>query len=255
MKRLLAGMLCAVLLALFSMPAVGKTEVAHGIFELYDESGESASWLGVAAPVFPGLLATSAGNLPGDTANLSVTDGRYRWDVQEVYAEETFPVAFLTYDSETEPASLEAWPFRSEPGLPSADSIYVLSAAEGGDRLYRTPTAAVPLKWQGLDCMLLTLPTPVAPGSPVLTDGNELAASWWIPVGSCTYGVEPPAEGESSGDSSGASNEKAAQISQTGIDCADLSCCCRRDCFQRMETADAGAGGIRHQGDRTDSFC
>ncbi len=51
MKRLLAGMLCAVLLALFSMPAVGETEVAHGIFELYDESGESASWLGVAAPV------------------------------------------------------------------------------------------------------------------------------------------------------------------------------------------------------------
>ena len=175
MKRLLAGMLCAVLLAIFSMPAVGETEVTRGLFELYDESGESASWLGVAAPVFPGLLATSAGNLPGDTANLSVTDGLHRWDVQEVYAEETFPVAFMTYDSETEPASLEAWPFRMEPGLPSADSIYVLSAAEGGDRLYRTPTAATPMKWQGLDCMLLTLPTPVVPGSPVLTDGNELA--------------------------------------------------------------------------------
>ena len=49
-------------------------------------------------------------------------------------------------------------------------------------------------------------------------DGNELAASWWIPVGSCTYGVEPPAEGESSGDSSGASNEKAAQISISAAD-------------------------------------
>lgn len=49
-------------------------------------------------------------------------------------------------------------------------------------------------------------------GSASDPDGNELTASWWVPVGSCTYlNGEEAEEGDSDGDSSGDSGDSSAE--------------------------------------------
>ncbi len=166
------------------------------LFDLWDYGGESPAWVASAFPVFDGILLTSPGILPENTADLVASDGQDFWEVKAVFPDKDGVLALVIIDSDVKPSRYGAWPLLSLGDTVPADSCYVRYGDSMGSRINRAVLFAESCQWKGHGCYLLTLTDPVPAGSPVLTADGRLAgfvAAEWAEGINC-YLVLPAEE-------------------------------------------------------------
>ena len=181
MKRI--GILTILLIFLCSVqPAWANTEEGvaagkekHDVFDIYDLSGELYVWKGTALPLLPGVLLTSAANLPAETEHIGLSDGNGMWEARAVLPLFQGRTAFILFDAETEPPAVTPWPLMVSRSPTAARDIYVYHVTGAGDRIYRSVSGISPQGPEDADGMVLMLKAEAAPGDPILTDGGELA--------------------------------------------------------------------------------
>ena len=178
MKKCLALLLALVLvLGCSSAPAEEETAVKEkDLFEIWDFSGESMSWVCTAVPVADGAVMVSPALLPEKQDQLAVTDDSNVWEVKAVVPDPSGLMALLLYDTGEATPRYSAWEL-----LPYGESIgvtacFVRSGDAMGSRINHRVLSSESFEWQDTPCLMLTLSDPVPPGSPVLTTDGNLAA-------------------------------------------------------------------------------
>ena len=172
MKKIAACLLAGLLICLTAV-GLGEEAVRHGLFDLYDIGAESAGWNGIAIPLAPGFLVTAGTAAPERAETLGLSDGSWLWDAETLVRPGERWTAFIVFDAETVAPDLSYWTLYD--GALDASGLSVLTGNSSGDRLNRSVDTLANVRWQGLDCLLVTLSGDALPGSPILTEGNQLA--------------------------------------------------------------------------------
>ena len=147
----------------------------HDVFDIYDLSGDVYTWKGTAVLLLPGVLLTSAANLPAETEHTGLSDGSGLWKASAVLPLFEGRTAFILFDAETEPPAVTPWPLMVSRSPTVARDIYVYHVTGTGDRVSRSVSGISSRGPEDPDSMVLMLKGDAAPGDPILTDGGELA--------------------------------------------------------------------------------
>ena len=148
---------------------------AADLFEVWNDDGESATWLCNAVPASGGVLLAPVSVLKVPVEQLAVSDGQYAWEVKAAIPDEQEDIVLLFCDTSSVRSGLGAWPL-----LPWGESrpdheCTVLFGDRMGSRIIRGVVEAEELMRQGQRYLLLTLTDPAPAGSPVLTADGLLA--------------------------------------------------------------------------------
>lgn len=150
-------------------------ELPAGLFDLWDNDGESPLWLANGVPVSEGVLVApvSVREIPMD--HLAVTDGVNAWEAAAVIPDELDRFALVFFDtSETRPC-LGCWPLLPWGESRADDDCTVVFGDRMGSRVIRGVVEAEPIMHRGQRCFLLTLTDTAPAGSAVLTSDGLLA--------------------------------------------------------------------------------
>ena len=180
-------------------PAAVETpaeELPVDLFEVWNDNGESATWLANAVPVADGILIAPLSVKDVPLGQLAVSDGQYAWDAVAVIPDEHDRFAMIFCDTEAVHSRLGIWPL-----LPWGESrpdhdLTVLFGDRMGSRIIRGVVEADQIENRGQRCWLLALTDPAPEGSPVLTADGLLAGivvAQWAEGGNRV--VVLPAEG------------------------------------------------------------
>ena len=145
------------------------------LFDLLDYGGESAAWAGSAIPISEDILLAPVSVLEIPADQLAVSDGACQWEAAAVLPADGGRFAAVFYNPGETAAQYGSWPL-----LPLGDSVAASACTVRfgdslGSRINRGVLSAEEISWQGERCYLLSLTDTAPAGSPVLTEGNELA--------------------------------------------------------------------------------
>ena len=177
--------LCIMLLLLVSMILQGSSSgeaddqeparESPDLFDLFDYSGESMSWVGLAVPLSDNILVTSAANVPAKADALAVSDGITMSEADSVIPDHAGIVALVVCKEDPMPFRRKPYSFVQNDMEWNPRTLTVRSGDGQGSRLNRYVEEMTRMTWMGYDSVLLRLSGPVFPGSPMLTEGGELA--------------------------------------------------------------------------------
>ena len=177
MKRILLLVLTLLLVLLpAAVPACAEEQEATEaeLYDLWNSSGESRTWIAGAVPVADGVLIAGGPALPADPAQITVSDGQSAWTVRAVIPDSSGLLNYVFYDPAEVKPRYGAWtlvPFGDS--VSTADCV-VRTADENGGRSSAAVLSAESIEWRGRRCLLLNLSEVAPAGSPVLTSNGQL---------------------------------------------------------------------------------
>ncbi len=168
------GALLAALIMLMAA-ACASAETAPDLVDLYDASDSGKVWLGTAIPILEGVLVASEAVLPDEPKSLEAWDGTSFRNVTMVLSTAGGKVLVMLLDPEGETLALPPYSFADTGKALNPDELVVRSGDWMRSRINRAVYDAVPIAWQDLDCMVLTLSGDTEPGALLQTVDGKLA--------------------------------------------------------------------------------
>ena len=171
--RKLAALLTALALLLTAAWASGEND--PDLYDLYKETEDGRVWAGNAVPVMDGVLIASPAGISSRPNRLEVWDGKVFREIGMALYTADRKVLVMLYDTEGETPAIPAFPFVEAGRVLQAGDVFVRSGDWMRSRLNRAVYDLVPVTWNGLDAMILTLSGDTAGGSVLLTSDGKLA--------------------------------------------------------------------------------
>ena len=173
MKKLIAC-LAALFLALSALPAGAAGEAGPDLYEIARRTESGREWTGNAVPILEGVALAAPSAMPEDPEDTVVWDGT-AW--QAVGAE--LPAAggrlrVILCGASGGGAGIPAYSLAEAGRAVDPGALIVRSGDWMQSRINRAVYDAVPLEWQGLDCLLLTLSGDTESGAAVVTEDGIL---------------------------------------------------------------------------------
>ena len=172
MKKLFVWIL---VLGIVMTAACAGGETMPDLYDLYGETEEGRMWVGFAIPILDGVQLTSSAGLYGDPSEIDVWDGANLNSVFYATTEARGKLLVLLSDMEDKTPGIPMYyVVDTDQELKTGDLI-VRSGDSMGSRINRAVYDAVPITWQEMDCLLLTLSGDTPLGSALQTREGELA--------------------------------------------------------------------------------
>lgn len=171
-------------------------ELTADLFEVWNDDGESAAWVGNAIPIAEGILIAPLSVLDVPVEQLAVSDGKFAWDAKAAVPDGQNQFAMIFYDTDAVRSRLGDWALLPQGESRASHDLIVLYGDRMGSRIIRGVTDAEQIMNRGQRCYLLTLTDPAPVGSPVLTSDGMLAGivvAQWAEGGNRVVAL--PAEG------------------------------------------------------------
>ena len=174
--RKITALLMALLIVFAAAAGAGEEEnLQPDLYDLYDVSGESPRWLGVAISAYEGILLVPTFTMPDNLSDLSITDGKNVWAAEAAAPDATETLAMIVYDVDTVKPAIGMCRLVDAGSGISPANCYVLTGDENMSRINRTVYSIMPTTWRGMSCLLVSMSGPAELGSPLLTTEGRLA--------------------------------------------------------------------------------
>lgn len=176
MKRVVAMLLLLALLPVAGIMGASGEDAARGagVLDLFGMKGDSLVWLGTAAPIYDGVLLSSAAILPENLSQLVITDGVSQWNAEIAVPDQSGMLITVIYDADNLARPVTPFTLADPHEVNGAAAMTVRAGDENMSRINRTVYSAVPITWQSVPCLLASLSGPVEPGAVLLTTDGRL---------------------------------------------------------------------------------
>jgi hypothetical protein len=181
MKKV-AGLIMTVLLLCVCVFALAENTAAEpaqelpaDLFDLWNDNGESLSWVANAIPTSEGVLLAPLSVKEIPVSQLIISDGENAWEAAAVIPDQLDRFAAVLYNPGTVHSTLGCWPLLSLGEIRHDYDCTVVFGDRMGSRIIRGVVEAEQIVNRGQCCFLLTLTDPAPVGSPLLTTDGQLA--------------------------------------------------------------------------------